>query len=230
MTGIGRLCLPALVLLWLAGCSSALQWVPDTYVVQPGDTLYSIAWRYHMDHRSLARWNGLGDGSLIRPGQRIRLVPPNGSVAAARPAPAAGRSRAAAPRTSPAVVSPPRRWYWPGSEKVVAAFGSSQQTESGIQLGGRRGQPVRAAADGVVVYAGSGLIGYGQLLIIKHNATYLSAYGHNDVLLVKEGDRVRGGQKVARMGLGPGNRPLLHFEIRKNGEPVDPLRYLPPRK
>ncbi len=111
----------------------------------------------------------------------------------------------------------------------MKAFGQSPGTQSGIQIAGRLRQPVVAAADGVVVYAGSGLVGYAQLLIIKHNATYLSAYGYNDSLLVKEGDRVRRGQKVARVGEGPGQRPLLHFEIRKNGRPVDPIRYLPAR-
>jgi len=128
-----------------------------------------------------------------------------------------------------AKVAPPAHWQWPATGKVVKAFGQSPQTESGIQIAGRWHQAILAAAGGVVVYAGSGLPGYGHLLIIKHNAAYLSAYGHNDALLVKEGEHVRKGQKIARMGEGPGRRPLLHFEIRKNGRPVDPIRYLPAR-
>jgi len=100
---------------------------------------------------------------------------------------------------------------------------------TGVLIGGDAGQPVRAAADGRVVYAGGGLIGYGQLIIVKHNDTYLSAYGHNASLLVREGQSIRQGQRIATMGEGPGQKPRLHFEIRQNGKPVDPRRYLPPR-
>jgi lipoprotein NlpD len=112
---------------------------------------------------------------------------------------------------------------------VLEAFGASPKTQSGMQIAGRRGQPVRAASGGQVVYAGSGLQTYGQLVIIKHNATYLSAYGYNEALLVSEGQQVTGGQQIARLGEGPGRKPMLHFEIRRNGQPVNPLAFLPSR-
>ena len=108
-------------------------------------------------------------------------------------------------------------------------FGARPGSGTGILIGGRAGQSVRAAAGGRVVYSGGGLIGYGQLIIIKHNDTYLSAYGHNSALLVNEGDAVRQGQRIATMGEGPGRQPRLHFEIRKNGQPVNPRQYLPAR-
>ena len=110
---------------------------------------------------------------------------------------------------------------------MVSAYGSASGTGKGIAIGGVVGQDVRAAAPGRVVYAGDGLVGYGQLLIIKHNDTYLSAYGHNDRLVVAEGDTVERGQVIAAMGMGPGRLPQLHFEIRRNGTPVDPLGHLP---
>ncbi|HEX7062544.1 MAG TPA: peptidoglycan DD-metalloendopeptidase family protein [Woeseiaceae bacterium] len=210
----------------------------DYHIVRSGETLFTIAWRYGKDYRDLARWNDLGDGSLIYPGQLIRLYPPPGMPAASRGAPAAparagsgratGGSRAPAPQ--PALPSqPPPSWAWPTDGAVVVRFGQRPGTGTGVLIGGNEGQPVRAAAGGRVVYSGSGLIGYGQLIIIKHNDTYLSAYGHNASLLVQEGEVVAKGQPIARMGEGPGREPRLHFEIRRNGEPVDPLEYLPAR-
>ena len=126
----------------------------------------------------------------------------------------------------------PPRWQWPVSGPVLARYGESPLTASGIQLGGRSGDAIRAAAGGQVVYAGSGLVGYGELLIIKHSPSWLSAYGYNQALLVREGERVAAGQPIARMGEGPGasgasRRPALHFEIRRNGMPLDPLSQLP---
>lgn len=202
--------------LLLGACSSALQWEPDYYVVRPGDTIYSIAFRHDIDQRDLMAWNGIGDGALIRPGQRLRLTPPAGEPPPQR----------APPRPAPAR---PVAWQWPTDGQVIAGFGSSAKTRSGIHIGGRHGQPVRAASAGRVVYAGTGLAGYGHLLIIKHNNDFLSAYGHNERLLAKEGDAVEAGQRIANMGEGPGRRPLLHFEIRIRGEPTDPLKYLPRR-
>ncbi len=211
----------------LLGCSSALRWQPDYHVVQPGETVYAIAFRYDIDQRDLMAWNGIGDAALIRAGQRLRLSPP----------PDGGPSVAAGARTtapSPAGRPPLRpsaaiRWSWPTDGPVIAGYGATNKTKSGIQIGGTRGQPVRAASSGRVVYAGTGLAGYGHLLIIKHSSDYLSAYGHNDRLLAREGDEVAAGDTIARMGEGPGRRPLLHFEIRVRGEPMDPLRYLPGR-
>jgi lipoprotein NlpD len=112
---------------------------------------------------------------------------------------------------------------------VVSGFDGKPGAGTGLLIGGKAGQPVRAAASGHVVYSGSGLIGYGQLIIVKHNDTYLSAYGHNESVLVREGEQIKKGQRIATMGEGPGLEPRLHFEIRRIGEPVDPRQFLPAR-
>lgn len=198
-----------------------------------GETLYSIAWRYGLDPRQLAAWNGLGDGSLIFPGQRLVLGAPPGGA----PVPAARQDAPPRPASAPAPSPRPARqpavavsgWRWPATGPVLGTYGSSAKTQSGIHIGGERGGPVLAAADGEVVYAGSGLKTYGQLVILRHSPSYLSAYGYNEALLVGEGDRVPGGQRIARMGIGPDQRAMLHFEIRRDGRPVDPLGFLPPR-
>ncbi len=214
----------------LGACSSALRWEPDTHVVRAGDTVYSIAFQHGLDQHELLGWNRLDANGLIFPGQRLRLTAPAGYVP---------KRATVARRTAPAArggASPPGRadavrvdWRWPTDGQVIAGFGATAKTQSGVHISGRIGQPVRAAAGGEIVYAGSGLPGYGQLLIIKHTPEYLSAYGHNDKLLVGEGDRVTGGQQIARMGTGPGRRALLHFEIRRDGQPVNPLSRLPRR-
>jgi len=120
-------------------------------------------------------------------------------------------------------------WRWPSEGKVIAAYVSGEPTRQGIDIGGKAGDAVRAAADGEVVYSGNGLIGYGELIIVKHNANFLSAYGHNRSRLVKEGEKVKAGQAIAEMGASASSRDELHFEIRKNGKPVNPLEYLPAR-
>jgi len=228
-----RLAVLALVLLGVVGCSSMLSWEPDTYTVKSGDTLYGIAWRYDLDPRDLADWNHLGSGDLIYPGQTIHLsAPPGwrpGSVGPARTGSGGMSSGSAARSVSRPMVPPPSAWRWPTEGVLVARFGKSALGGNGIDISGRPGQPVIAAAGGEVVYSGSGLIGYGKLIIVKHNETYLSAYGHNRELQVTEGEKVSAGQTIALMGEGPGRRPVLHFEIRQNGKPVDPLRYLPQR-
>jgi len=212
----------ACVLLLTACSGNALRWTPDYHTVRSGETLYSIAHSYGLDYRQLAKWNGLGDGSVIRDGQRLRLKP-SGSAANGSSADS-NSSRAS---NTPAAPAP--AWFWPTAGNVYLRFGASQKTESGIRITGSNGQPVRSAAAGEVVYAGSGLASYGNLLIIKHNETWLSAYGFNSVLLVREGQSVTSGQNIARMGLDSSGRPVLHFEIRRNGQPVDPMRYLPAR-
>ena len=121
--------------------------------------------------------------------------------------------------------APVKRWYWPAKGKVVTPF--SRSGRKGIDIAGKFGQSVVAASNGQVVYSGSGLIGYGQLIIVKHNKRYLSAYAHNNKILVKEGDTVKGGQRIAEMGRSGTNRAMLHFEIRRDGKPIDPIRYLP---
>jgi len=207
------------------------------HVVKRGETLYKIAWQHGIDQRDLARWNGLRDPDVISVGQRLRLTPPPGATAASPPAqqPSAARKPPVAQRApttgSSAPVpkppsAPPPLWLWPTDGQVVTRFGASTGIATGIGIRGREGQPVRAAAGGRVVYAGSGLIGYGQLVIIKHNDTYLSAYGHNSRLLVSQGQDVARGATIAFMGQGPERQPRLHFEIRRDGVPVDPLLLL----
>lgn len=230
--------------LLLAGCGPATRWQhssQESHVVRSGETLFKIAWRYGRDHRDLARWNGLGDGSLIYPGQVILLNPPTRSAArgtspARSPTSSPAGPVAGSPGTATATAplprlpsEPPPPWEWPASGNVAVEFGERPGTGTGILIGGAVGQQVRAAASGRVVYSGSGLIGYGQLIILRHNDTYLSAYGHNASLLVREGEDVRKGQPIATMGEGPGRAPRLHFEIRQNGQPVDPRQYLPRR-
>ena len=120
-------------------------------------------------------------------------------------------------------------WRWPAAGPVVVTYVAGDQTRQGIDIAGKAGDPVRAAADGTVVYSGNGLIGYGELIIVKHSPAFLSAYGHNRKRLVKEGDRVTAGQEIAEMGSSSANRDSLHFEIRKNGKPANPTDYLPRR-
>jgi lipoprotein NlpD len=213
------------------------------YVVKPGDTLYAIAFRNQLDFRELAIWNDIGPDYLIRPGEVIRLGAPELSAAGPtsavrRPPPVAGTPRPAAPvpmpapapRTGPGVVTPPPQapiseWRWPVKGAVIKPFSDSGK---GVDIGGTLGQPVLAAGAGKVVYSGSALKGYGELIIIKHDEEHLSAYGYNRRRLVGEGATVVAGQPIAELGLGPEQKPVLHFEIRRQGKPVDPLRYLPP--
>lgn len=200
------------------------------HVVVRGDTLYSIAFRYGQDYRDLARWNSIKEPYLIIPGQVIRLTPP---PAATPPRTTAKRAPPAAlvPQPPPAAPAEARsmelQWRWPVSGRVLPS--SSPTSKKGVDIAGRQGESIMAAAPGVVVYSGSGLLGYGRLIIIKHSDTYLSAYAYNERLLVQEGDRVADGQTIATMGLGNDGRPVLHFQIRKDGKPVNPLDYLPKR-
>jgi lipoprotein NlpD len=221
------------------------------YVVRKGDTLYAIAWRYDLDYPALAAWNGLREPDRIYPGQRLRLRAPPGPSATAAPVtpsvslprlPAAART-AAAPQAVPN-PAPSRAdgredyrakgggdpvWTWPARGSVIGVFSASEPGRKGLDIAGERGQPIHAAAAGKVVYSGGGLIGYGNLIIVKHNDSYLSAYAHSARLLVKEGEWVQAGQRIAEMGQTGTDRVMLHFEIRRQGKPVDPLRYLPPR-
>ena len=153
------------------------------------------------------------------PASTPATAPPAAAPATATPTPAAD-STATVGEVS---------WRWPADGTLVGAFVSGDQTKQGIDISGKSGDPVRAAADGTVVYSGNGLVGYGELVIIKHNASYLSAYGHNRKRMVKEGDRVKAGQVIAEMGSSSASRDSLHFEIRKNGKPANPLDYLPRR-
>jgi lipoprotein NlpD len=168
---------------------------------------------------------------------RARPLPQPAAVPAARPLPAeAPASPAPAPakpdaaasvRAAADAASYDGHWVWPTRGRLLRSFQSSGRGKKGIDIGGHEGQPVKAAASGKVVYAGSGLVGYGRLIIIKHNENLLSAYGHNSKLLVSEGEQVRAGQQIAEMGSSGTNRTGLYFEIRKDGKPVNPLQYLP---
>ena len=308
----------SIALLAVACTPTLVDFAPRVHVVQSGETLFSIAWRYQLDVRELVLWNGLENPNLILVGQRLFLTPEGaeGSRAAndgqtptapaassgqsgsaqsetrqagptqppvatpptspatpgagtpavpapgqqadappatrsaipsappPAPAPAAASSMGAAPASSgqtaasrppPApptpqpslAVLPAPTWQWPTRGPVVSAYGAAQGTGDGIGIGGQLGADIRASAAGQVVYAGDGLAAYGNLIIIKHNDTFLSAYGYNDVLVVGEGDTVGQGDVIARMGMGPERQPQVHFEIRRNGTPVDPLGRLP---
>ncbi len=214
----------------LTACSSPPTRVPETYVVKRGDTLYSIAWRHGLDYREVARWNRIGRGYVIHPGQRLILRPPGGSRVATR-APSSAPQRTRTPtRVAPAIpAGPPIQWQWP-VDGGTPTLTTRPNGGYGLTISGSLGEDVKAAADGRVVYTGSGLLGYGQLIIVKHNETYLSAYGHTQNVLAKEGDTVKAGQRIATMGAGPQGTPMLYFEIRVQGSPGNPLTLLPQRR
>lgn len=227
------------------------------YVVRPGDTLFSIAFRYGWDYKALAARNNIAPPYTIRPGQAIRFDGRSGGASGTAshavvssssssskttvtrrpvgtPAPSTSTSSSAA-SSAPAPVQVPASeravggWAWPASGVLIGKFASNGSLNKGIDIAGDLGQPVFAASDGSVVYAGSGLRGYGELVIIKHSDTYVSAYGHNRRLLVREGQQVKAGQTIAEMGSTGTDRVKLHFEIRRQGKPVDPLQFLPRR-
>lgn len=223
-------------LLLLGGCAGALQWTPQqdgaaleaapaAYVVKQGDTLFSIAWRYGLDYHDVAVWNHLGRDYLIHPGDKLVLTAPAASLHVASAPPAVTRRADASALPSAGAL----QWSWPVSGQVVRLFHAGSTLAKGIDITAAQGTDILAAGNGRVVYAGSGIIGYGKLIIIKNSESFLSAYADNDEILVKEGDSVRMGDRIATMGLGRDGRPLLHFEIRYAGKPVDPLSYLPRR-
>jgi lipoprotein NlpD len=221
----------------------------STHIVRRGETLYSIAFHYGKDYRQLARLNGIRAPYTIYVGQRLRVrASPNTQrksanvvkkSASSRKKTASGRKStqkiAARPAASKQSVKKPvagaknLKWRWPTHGKVIETYSSSDETRKGIDISGRLGQSVTASAAGRVVYSGSGLRGYGKLIIVKHNERFLSAYAHNRKLLVKEGQQVKQGQKIAEMGRSGVDRVKLHFQIRRDGKPIDPLRYLPRR-
>jgi lipoprotein NlpD len=212
-----------------------------TVVVQRGDTVYRLATSNGISSLDLAMWNGIAPPYTIYPGQRLRLYPSAhgaGRPPPPPPRPVAGATQRPAPirptQTPPRPTPPPPAtshiaWRWPADGQVVTRFVAGEPTKQGIDIAGNAGQPVRAAGDGVVVYSGAGLVGYGELVIIKHDEQWLSAYGHNRTRLVNEGARVSAGQQIAEMGRSGAARDMLHFEIRYHGKPVDPLQYLPRR-
>jgi len=214
-----------------------------TVVVKRGDNLYRIATNNGISTLDLATWNSIPPPYTIYPGQRLRLYPSDGRrTASTSSRPATGTSRtktttstkpAATASPAPAASKPaasPFAWRWPTEGQLVGTYAAGNPTRQGIDIAGKLGQPVRAVADGVVVYSGSGLVGYGELVIVKHNDEWLSAYGHNRARLVNEGQVVKAGQQIAEMGHSGASRDMLHFEIRYNGKPVDPLAYLPGKR
>lgn len=237
--------LPAL----LIGCGQ------HTYhVVKRGDTLYSIGWWYNIDYHQLARWNAISPPYDISVGQRIFLadrsafpddpfatynrvswkqqiteqVRDNNTEKSPSPAVKPVNRANISPRDTPAPVpSAPVKWHWPALGRLVQKFSAGQKGNGGIKIAGAHGDMVKAAAEGKIVYTGDALVGYGKLIIIKHNEEFLSAYGHVGKVLVKEGDSIRAGQRIAEMGSTGTNRIMLHFEIRRSGVPVDPLPFLP---
>lgn len=223
---------------------------PGYYTVKPGDTLIRIGLDQGQNWRDVARWSNLDNPNQIEVGQVLRVAPPSPTVAGGAvskpvsantvtPTPIAGVDKPAAaavpaqPPSAPANPAVPATpdddiaWIWPTSGTVLAGF--DEVKNKGMDIAGSAGDPVLASADGRVVYAGAGLRGYGNLIILKHNNTYLTAYAHNQVLLVKEDQTVRKGQRIAEMGNSDADRVKLHFEIRRLGKPVDPSKYLPSR-
>ncbi|MDD2701078.1 MAG: peptidoglycan DD-metalloendopeptidase family protein [Sideroxydans sp.] len=232
------------------------------YVVQAGDTLYSIAFQNGLDYMEVAQQNGLKDPTSIQVGQKLRLIIPAEEVVSEVSVPIPARIPRAGeiknqpkvgrllysaqaldkaqhiqddePSVAPVASAAPAataveegvEWGMPTRGKVIAGY-STSSNRKGVDIAGSKGQAILASASGKVVYSGSGLRGYGKLIIIKHNATFLSAYAHNDRLLVKEGQSVRKGQKIAEMGSSDTDQVKLHFEIRRMGKPVDPAKYLP---
>ena len=230
---------------------------PGYYTVKPGDTLIRIGLDHGQGTKDIARWSGVENPNKIEVGQVLRVVPPVASVdsgvvtkpviaasvtasatspaasAVTKPASASASSSASASAPLPASSAPGTSaedeigWIWPTHGTVLAGF--DEVKNKGLDIGGAAGDPVLAAADGRVVYVGAGLRGYGNLIILKHNNTYLTAYAHNQTLLIKEDQSVRKGQKIAEMGSSDSDRVKLHFEVRKQGKPVDPAKYLPAR-
>lgn len=224
---------------------------PGYYTVKPRDTLIQIALDNGQNWRDLARWNNLGNANLIEVGQVLQVLPlastsPLGprpvvsakveaprALGSALPAASAASGAASAAAVPPVVVNAARdgdddpSWGWPAAAPVSAGF--DEQRNKGLAFSGKLGDAVLAAADGRVIYAGSGVRGYGNLIIIKHNANYLTAYAHNQALLVKEDQAVRRGQRIAEMGNSDADQVKLHFEVRKQGKPVDPTKLLPTR-
>lgn len=219
---------------------------PGYYTVKPGDTLTRIALENGQSPRDIAHWSKVEDINRIEVGQVLRVLPPvsqevvvqavtkpvvsAGSLtqpAASSPASVAGSAPVAANNKPAPANDAEINWIWPANGVVLAGF--DEVKNKGLDIGGTAGDPVVAAADGRVVYVGAGLRGYGNLIILKHNNVYLTAYAHNQTLLVKEDQAVLKGQKIAAMGNSDADRVKLHFEVRRQGKPVDPAKYLPAR-
>lgn len=219
---------------------------PGYYTVKPGDTLIRIGLDHGQSAKDIARWSGLDNPNRIEVGQVLRVEPPVQAVVAKPVAATSASSVASAPArptsvgkpvaaatvpAAPAAVSVGEdeiNWSWPAAGAVLSSF-DEQKNNKGLDIAGVAGEPVLAAADGRVVYVGAAIRGYGNLIIVKHDNTFVSAYAHNQTLLVKDDQMVRKGQKIAEMGSSDADRVKLHFELRRKGKPVDPAQYLPTR-
>ncbi|WP_144403904.1 peptidoglycan DD-metalloendopeptidase family protein [Caballeronia cordobensis] len=213
----------------LAACGTGPV-APGFYRVERGDTVSKIARANRTTVNNIKRWNGLTNPDAIEVGQVLRIAPPAGSASAAESSPAgaaSAKSEASAEALSQNKAGPGVTLVWPAQGSVIRGFDG--KNSKGIDIANAAGTPVVAAATGNVVYAGNGLRGYGNMLIVKHDDEYLTAYAHNRTLLVKEGQTVQQGQQIAEMGDTDSNRTMLHFEVRYMGRSTDPARYLPPR-
>lgn len=248
---ICNICKLVVVAVFLVSCSASYQApIADrteytrvkVYTVKRGETLYSISWENGLNYVDVARWNGIAPPYDIFPGQKLHLTPYQLAKKRSQASSVTRSQQSARARKKQAPTSKPEansvdtdhgldnraigQWIWPTRGKLIRAFSEKEVGKKGIAIAGKLGQPIVATASGKVVYSGYGLIRYGELIIIKHNKTFFSAYAHNRKLLVKEGDLVKQGQKIAEMGNTGTDQIMLHFEIRKNGQPVNPLRYL----
>ncbi|MGI9316912.1 MAG: peptidoglycan DD-metalloendopeptidase family protein [bacterium] len=224
--------------------------IPPETVVKSGESIYSISWKFGLDYLAIAKWNGIKPPYQLNAGQRLRLrpgaapspapaptvvvskpLPPEPAAASAKPLESQGASTASTTKVAPpkaqsaAPLTAPTRWQWPAKGELVAKY-SRTKGVNGIRIAGPVGSPIKSTAAGDVVYVGEGLRGYGKLIIVKHSDKYLSAYAHNRKILVAEGERIRAGQQIAEMGNSGADRTMLHFEIRVNGKPQDPLKFL----
>ncbi len=214
---------------------SPLQSGLTAYKVKKGDTLYSISFRTGKDYKRIAAWNNISAPYLIYVNDQLRLTPPPRQTIAQKKQPSpkvktntTSKRKPTRTQSLPAANLPSKvaKWAWPAKGKLIAKYAKARGI-NGIQIAANSATAVNSAAAGQVVYAGTGIRGYGQLLIVKHSEEFLSAYAHNKRILVKEGQRVSRGQQIAEMGSTGTNKTKLHFEIRKNGQPVNPLKYLP---
>ena len=212
------------------------------YTVKPGDTLIRIGLDHGQNWRDIIRWNNIENPNLIEVGQVLRVAPPQGEPEAVVVKPVNRSTALPTEKDLPSSGNPssstqtnvtqehaddPVGFSWPAAGSMQSGFDESKN--KGIDIVGKAGDPVWAAADGRVVYAGAGLRGYGNLIILKHSNQFLTAYAHNQVLLVREDQSVKKGQKIAEMGNSDAEQVKLHFEIRKQGKPVDPMKFLPAR-
>lgn len=234
----------------LAGCSSSnlidvpvadqgkYQYTPKIYTVQKGDTLYGVSWAFGLDYKQVAQWNGIKPPYIIHIGDQIHLYSKEQkNTAKTKPIVLTSLPRQVQPVKTRVATVPVEetvvlqtapasgKWSWPAQGNLVGKF-SPKAGNKGIQIAGAEGSPIRATSSGQVVYAGEGLRGYGKLIIIKHSPEYISAYAHNREILVREGQAINSGQQIASMGQTDTNTPMLHFEIRKSGNPIDPIKLL----